>query len=142
MVSLNGHKVYLDANTVIYALEGFAKYANLRSGLLDPLDDGEFIAVTSEITLVETVIGPRKDGKPKDEAMFRGFLTPSPSFLIEPITTAVLEKVIDLRAQYGLKIPDAIHLATGILAGCDLFVTADEAWSKIGVTAVHPADVA
>ena len=54
----------------------------------------------------------------------------------------MLEKVIDLRPQYGLKIPDAFHLATGILAGCDLFVTGDKAWGKAGVTLVDPADIA
>jgi predicted nucleic acid-binding protein len=46
-----------------------------------------------------------------------------------------------LRAQYGLKIPDAIHLATGILAGCTLFVTRDASWKKAGVAVVEPQDV-
>jgi predicted nucleic acid-binding protein len=68
MVSLRGQRAYLDANTIIYALEGFAQYSNLKSGLLIPLDTGEFTAVTSEITLVETVVGPRKAGKAKKEA--------------------------------------------------------------------------
>jgi predicted nucleic acid-binding protein len=142
MVSLSGHRVYLDANTVIYAVEGNAPYANLQAGLLIPLDKGLFTAVTSEITLVETVVGPRKAGDINTEAKYRVFLTPSANLAIEPITMAVLEKVIDLRTKYGLKIPDAIHLATGILAGCDLFVTGDQAWNRAGVTVVDPADVA
>ena len=50
MVSLSGHKVYLDASTVIYALEGVPQYANLHAGLLIPLDNSLFTAVTSEIT--------------------------------------------------------------------------------------------
>jgi predicted nucleic acid-binding protein len=50
--------------------------------------------------------------------------------------------VIELRAQFGFKTPDAIHLATGLLAGCDLFVTGDQAWSWAGITVVDPADVA
>ena len=140
MVSLKGRKVYLDANTIIYAVE-LPQFSNLKTGLLIPLDAQEFTAVTSEITLAETVIGPRKAGNMATEQLFRKFLTPSSNFLLEPITLAVLEKVIDLRAQYSLKIPDAIHLATGILAGCDLFVTGDHVWSKAGVTVVDPADV-
>jgi predicted nucleic acid-binding protein len=141
MVSLNGHRAYLDANTIIYALEGFAQYTNLKTGLLDPLDAGAFIAVTSEITLVETVIGPRKAGRANDEAVFRTFLTPSASLLLEPVSMAILEKVIDLRAQFGFKIPDTIHLATGILAGCTVFVTRDASWGKTGVPVVEPQDV-
>jgi predicted nucleic acid-binding protein len=141
MVSLKGHRVYLDANTIIYAIE-LHHFPNLKTGLLIPLDQQEFNAVTSEITLAETIIGPRRAGNVANEQLFRNFLVPTSNFFIEPITRAVLEKVIDLRAQYAIKIPDAIHLATGILAGCDLFVTGDQAWSKTGVTVVDPADVA
>jgi predicted nucleic acid-binding protein len=139
MVSLKGHKVYLDANTIIYALEGLEP--NLRTGLLIPLDKGDFAAVTSEITLVETLVGPRKRGDMATEMELRMFLTPSPNLTVEPITRPLLEKTIDLRAQYSLKIPDAIHIATGILAGCSLFITADREWAKTGVSVVNPADI-
>jgi len=142
MVNLAGEHAYLDANTIIYAIEGYAKYTNLRAGLLLPLDGGAFTAVTSEITLVETIVGPRKTGDALTESDYRAFLTPSASMHIEPITLPVLEKVIELRAQYGLKIPDAIHLATGILVGCTVFVTRDASWAKTGVTVVEPQDVA
>jgi hypothetical protein len=45
MVSLYGHRVYLDANTVIYAVEGLPHFANLQTGLMVPLDAGAFVAV-------------------------------------------------------------------------------------------------
>ena len=141
MVSLHGQRAYLDANTVIYALEGLAQYSNLKVGLLDALDDGAFTAVTSQLTLVETIIGPRRAGKPTDEAEFRNFLTPSTNMVIAPVSMAILEKVIDIRAQHGIKIPDAIHLATGILANCTVFVTRDASWAKTGVTVVEPQDI-
>jgi predicted nucleic acid-binding protein len=141
MVNLKGHKVYLDTNTLIYTLEGVEP--DLQTGLLLPLDMGDFTAVTSEIALLETIVGPRKRGDYDLEQDFRAFLTPSEKLSVESITTAVLEQAIDLRAQYpGLKTPDEIHLATGILARCDLFVTGDQAWAKTGVTVVDPADVA
>ena len=142
MVSLKGHHAYLDANTVIYAIEGYAEYFNLPAGLLAPLDNGDFTAVTSEITLVETVVGPRKAGDAATEADYRDFLTPSAHLAIEPVSMRVLEKVIDLRSQYGLKIPDAIHLATGLIAGCTVFVTRDASWGKVGVNVVEPQDIA
>jgi predicted nucleic acid-binding protein len=97
--------------------------------------------VTSEITLVETIVGPRKRGDNDLEQDFRMFLTPSAKQAVEPVTKSVLEKVIDIRAQCGLKTPDAIHVATGLLAGCDLFVTGDQAWSKAGVTVIDPAAI-
>lgn len=141
MVSLKGERAYLDANTVIYAVEGYALYTNLAAGLLIPLDKGELTAVTSQITLVETVVGPRKIGDTATETDYRDFLTPSDHLSIEPVSIAVLEKVIELRAQYSLKIPDAVHLATGLLAGCTVFVTRDASWKRTGVTVVEPQDV-
>ena len=132
--------MYLDANTIIYLIEGIEPH--LRTGLLLPLDAGQFTAVTSEIALVEIVIGPRKRGDAVIEQNFRSFLTPSSNLAVVPITKSVLEKVIDLRSQFNLKIPDAIHIATGILAGCDTFITGDLAWSKTGVKVVDPGDIA
>jgi len=136
-----GRRVYLDANTIIYAVEGLPNFTNLRAGLLDPLDSGALTAVTSELTLIETITGPRKAGNSDDEAAFRRFLTPSSNLLMPPLTPPVIEKVIELRARFGFKTPDAIHLATGILAGCDVFVTADQAWSRAGVNVIDPAYV-
>ena len=139
MVSLKGKKVYLDASTVIYAIE--VQLPNLGLGLMIPLDNQEFDGVTSEITIPETIIGPRKAGNVGNERLFREFLTPTSSFSIMPVTRDVLEKVIDLRSQFNLKTPDAIHIATGMLAGCDLFVTSDLAWGKTGVAVVDPAEI-
>ena len=110
--------------------------------MLQPLDSGAFTAVTSEITLVETSVGPRKRGDSKAEQELR-FVSDSfckvDAGAGHPI---VLERVIDLRSQFALKILDAIHLATGILSGCDLFVTADQPWNRAGVAVVDPADIA
>jgi len=142
MVSLRGQRAYLDTSTVIYAFEGASKFANLQPGLLDLLDDELMTAVTSELTLLEVLTGPRKAGNLLLETTYRDFLTPSPVTLTEAIDNSVLEKALDLRAQHGLKTPDAIHIATGLLAGCRLFVTRDQAWSKVGITVVEPQQVA
>jgi hypothetical protein len=37
MTGLKGHRVYLDASAVIYAVEGTPAFANLKMGLLRPL---------------------------------------------------------------------------------------------------------
>jgi predicted nucleic acid-binding protein len=98
-------------------------------------------AVTSELTLLEVLTGPRKAGNLFLEATYCVFLTPSPVVQLEPISWAVLEKAIGLRALHGLKTPDSIHIATGLLAGCSHFVTRDQAWSKAGITVVQPQEL-
>jgi predicted nucleic acid-binding protein len=143
MVSLKGFKVYLDANTLIYALEGLPDFGNLQSGLLTPLEAKEFSVVTSQLTLLETIVFPKRHGDLVGEQKFRTFLTNSANVTVVPISETVIEYAADLRAKFpSLKTPDAIHLATGMLAGCALFVTADQGWSKTGVTVVDPSDIA
>ena len=61
--------------------------------------------------------------------------------VLRPIDLAVLERALDLRLL-GLKTPDAIHVATGMLESCDVFLTRDKEWAKAGVTVVDPGDVA
>ena len=141
MVSLIGKRVYLDASTVIYALEGLPNYSNLNSGLLDGLDTGAITAISSELTLVETVIGPRRSGDRNRESVYRNFLSSSASLTVVPITSAVLETAIDLRATHGFKVPDAIHIATGLLSGCTAFLTGDAMWSRAGISIIDPRNI-
>ena len=81
----------------------------MTSELSNPLDAGAFTAVTSEITLVETIVGPRKAGDALTENDYRMFLTPSANLNIEPITLPVLEKVIELRALLSVGCADGRH---------------------------------
>ena len=142
MVSLKGKKVYLDANTLIYALEGVPQFSNLKSGLLALLQARELTITTSALTLLEVIVYPRRNGDLAGEQKFRSFLTPSDSMRIVPIDDGILERAADLRARHvSFRTPDAIHLATGIAAQCDLFLTADLAWSKAGVVVIDPAEV-
>ena len=140
-VSLRGKRAYLDASVTIYSLEKLHEFPNLKLGLLDLLDEGSLIGVTSELTLLETVVGPRKKGDPAAEVAFRKFLSILSPVEVRPIDTAVLERAVDLRLL-GLKTPDAIHVATGMLEGRDVFLTRDEDWARAGIIVVDPADVA
>lgn len=44
---------------------------------------------------------------------------------IWPVSVAIAERAAHLRAQYRLRTPDAIHIATAMIAGCDAFLTND-----------------
>jgi predicted nucleic acid-binding protein len=41
------------------------------------------------------------------------------------LSPTVCDRAAEIRASYGLKTPDAIHLAAATLAGCDVFLTND-----------------
>lgn len=126
-----GAKVYLDTNIVIYAIEGFADLANQIQALLQALDDAEIIAVTSELSLAEALIKPLKDQNQAEQQAYKKFLTPTSVLQVVPISKEILEEAARLRATTKLKLPDAIHLATATLNGCDCFLTNDASFKSI-----------
>jgi hypothetical protein len=54
--------VYVDAAPVIYAVERHADYAPLLLPLWAAMDAQQIEVVTSELTLLETLIKPLRDG--------------------------------------------------------------------------------
>jgi len=120
-----GPRIYLDANVVVYVVEGFAAYETLIRAILRALDDQEIIAVTSELTVAEVLVKPKQDkNAPLQEAYLR-FLEPSGVLELVPVSQAVLVASAEIRATSPLKLPDAIHVATAQQAGCDTFLTND-----------------
>jgi predicted nucleic acid-binding protein len=127
-----GVRVYLDANVVIYAVEGFADVAAQTQALLLALDASEIVAVTSELTLAEVLVKPLRDQNQAGVAAYQAFLTPTPVLQLVPVSRDVLEEAARLRATTNLRLPDAIHLATARLAGCDSFLTNDDLFKPAG----------
>lgn len=126
-----GAKVYLDTNIVIYAIEGFADLAAQIQALLQALDDAQIVAVTSELTLAEALIKPLKDQNQPGQEAYQKFLTPTSALQVVPISREILEEAARLRSTTKLKLPDAIHLATATLNGCDSFLTNDDSFKSI-----------
>jgi hypothetical protein len=62
-----GTSVYLDTNIIIYAVEGYETHAAPIKSLLQGLTEREIIAVTSELTVAEVLVKPKRDGNAKLE---------------------------------------------------------------------------
>jgi predicted nucleic acid-binding protein len=41
------------------------------------------------------------------------------------LSRAVIDRATDIRARYGFRTPDALHLAAAVVSGCDVFLTND-----------------
>jgi predicted nucleic acid-binding protein len=117
--------VYLDAQVVIYSVETHADYWPLLQPLWQAAQARALQLVSSELTLMETLVGPLRSGDTRLSTAYEQ-LFPSPEMQPLSITTAVLREAARLRAAVPpLRTPDAIHAATALLAGCVLFVTND-----------------
>jgi len=120
-----GPRIYVDANIVVYSVEGFAAYETLIKALLRALDNQEVAVVTSELTLAEVLVKPKQDKNAALQEAYLRFLEPSAVLELVPVTQPVLVASAEIRATSHLKLPDAIHVATAQQAGCDTFLTND-----------------
>lgn len=123
--------VYLDTNSFIYSIERIDPYRRILDTLWKAVSIGQFMVVTSELTLLEALVKPLKEGDATTAATFRTVLRHSPDVQMLPITQTVLEKAASLRATMSLKTPDAIHAATALLNRSALFVTNDGMFNRL-----------
>jgi predicted nucleic acid-binding protein len=95
------------------------------------VEEGKILAVTSTITLLECLVQPFRsksiDLAARYKTLFRNF----PHLSVIPVSEEIAEKAAGLRAQYQLKTPDAIQIATAMICDSYVFLTNDEDLPKI-----------
>jgi predicted nucleic acid-binding protein len=125
LAAILGKTVYLDTNIFIYTVEGYVPEAAILRELFAALEDGRFTAVTSELSLAEVLVKPFELGHEDVAAAYTELLTSSDRLAVLPIDRAILVEAARQRAALGMRMPDAIHVATALATGCELFLTND-----------------
>jgi predicted nucleic acid-binding protein len=125
LAGLEGGKVYLDTNVFIYAVEAVAEYASAVEALFGRMEDGAISAVTSELTLAEALAKPFEAGRHDIAQVYEAMLAPSDWLAVLPIERSILIEAAMLQAKLRLRLPDAIHVATAIAAGCHTLLSND-----------------
>ena len=122
--------LYLDANVIIYMIQG---RAGLRQAVLSWVDKAEAqpqgVLITSYLSTVECRTKPLREGQHDRLALFDGFFARKRLF-VGDVTRTVLDRTTDLRASFGFKTADAIHLATAVIQEANCFLTSDRAFKR------------
>jgi len=129
-------RVYLDANLFIYFAEGHPDLSELVRHVLSAVDDGLMTAATSELTVAEVLVRPIRERATRQADYYRRLITDGPGLSVLPVTRAVLEEGARVRAVYGIRLPDAIQVATAALSGCDVFLTNDRELLRVSAVPV------
>jgi predicted nucleic acid-binding protein len=132
-----GTEVYLDANCIIYSVERVPSYQALLQPAWDGARVGSWRICASELSLLETLVGPLRTGDSTLEADYRRLLLGSIDVRLIPISLPILEQGARLRVTTNLRTPDAIHAATALIEGCALFVTNDAGFRRVGGLSVR-----
>ena len=132
----------LDANILIYLIEGEATLQALVRELWRAMIRRDIRVVTSDLAVGECLIGAFKAGVPGiTDAYQRLFSNPDEISLCQ-VDLNLITSAAGLGAAQRLKLVDAIHFQSAISSGCDLFVTNDTAFrSAYGVRILQIRDL-
>ena len=122
--------IYLDACGFIYSLERIEPYQTLLEPMWRQAEAGQFVIVSSELVVMETLVKPLREGDKVLERLFRELFDSSEVRLI-PTTRTLWEEAARLRATTNLRTPDALHAAVALREGCTLFVSNAPAFRRV-----------
>lgn len=113
--------IYLDSCLVIYAFENDAVFGESARQALSREPAGRF--AISPLVKFECLVGPIRNGNPILRRYYEEGLA---GFVQLPLPEPVFVLGAELRARFGLRSPDALHLAAAQHHGCDALWTNDE----------------
>jgi predicted nucleic acid-binding protein len=125
-LGLGMKKVYLDSCFVIYLIETVEPFSYLARSFLSKNITSNFCV--SPLVRMEVLVYPMRNHNDMLRQDYEDFLA---ELEMLPITDTVFERALQLRVAHGLKTPDALHLATAMVHGCQEFWTNDDRLSKV-----------
>jgi predicted nucleic acid-binding protein len=132
--------VYVDTQTLIYAIESNATYTVVADPFLKEVEAGRIELVTSELTVMEVLVRPIRLGDQSLIDRYEGFFV-LPNVRLLPVTLDILRAAARMRATTPkLRTPDAIHAASALAAGVGLLVTNDPVFRLVPGLAVEVLD--
>jgi len=121
-----GSKVALDSMIFIYLFEEDERFLRPVESIFEKVELGKITAITSVISLIETLSAPKLKDIPEKTQVFSRFFYETPN-----LTTLEVNKEIALEAsrlrreKEFLRTPDSIQIATATNQSADFFVTND-----------------
>jgi predicted nucleic acid-binding protein len=122
---IKGKRVYFDTNVFIYLVEGYAAFQTSLNEIRESILHQEAEIFTSELTLCEVLVLPFRSNNTEVVNIYRQLIEESGVFTLLPTKRETYIRASLIRAQMGLKMADAIHMATAVEYGCEVFVSND-----------------
>jgi predicted nucleic acid-binding protein len=121
----NVQLIGIETAPFIYYVEQNPTYLDRMRAIFQMVDSGVAQVITSVITLTEVLIMPIQTGHAQYEQEYRDMLLNTANITALSVSAPIAEQAAHLRARYNLRTPDALHIATALVAGCDAFLTND-----------------
>jgi predicted nucleic acid-binding protein len=133
--TIAGQTVYLDANILIYGFETQTSPLQLSltlGAVLRLFQEERAWARTSALTRAEVMVRPLRDSNAELLQLYQELLSGNAFLAVDAISGAMIDQAARLRARLGLRLADALHVASAMESGCDAFLTADRQLAVCG----------
>lgn len=114
-------RLYLDAAPVIYAVEQVVPFFPAVDARLSAAG---VVRVASDLTRLECRVKPVREGKVDLLKDYDDFFAHTVAEIVA-LSREVMDRATEIRARYGFKTPDAVHLAAAVATSCEVFLTND-----------------
>lgn len=115
----------LDTNAVIYFLDCTPPFADLLMPLFELIENGRIKACLSVITESELLVKPYREKNAAAIETINFFLNEFPNLKTIPVSREISRQAAKIRADFDIRLPDAIILASALNNECDMIVGND-----------------
>ena len=126
-----GLNVIIDTNVFIVVKNKEPAY-EFSKKVLDWIDEGQLRGVVSTVVIAEICAGYHAAGELKEKDDFLTHLFTSTNFEVVEVSAGVADEAGRIRAITGLRLPDALILASGLKRGSECLITNDASLKKAG----------
>ena len=136
-------RVVLDTSVLISHLSDTEPYSELTEAAFGAIAAGSPTALLSTISITELLVKPYIDGRADQVEAFDRFVQSLPNTRVVPPAYDIAREAARLRAGYGLRVPDALLLATALREDANAFLTNDTRLRRLraeGVTVMVLGD--
>ena len=127
--------VLLDTMVFAYHLADHPDYSPLTAVVLGAVESGPLTGLATVVTLAELLTQPARAGDRRAMQEYELFVTHFPHLQLVPMDVDLARETALVRAETGLRTPDAIQVAASRLHRADAIVTNDLRWRG---RVVHP----
>ena len=125
-------RLAIDSAPFIYFLSDDSPLKPLVTRVFRKAVESKIVCCTSVVVLSEVLQKPLRENRKDLAEEYQTLLKASDDFTLIPVDVTIAEEAARLRAAYNLKTPDALMIATAVQAGCEAFLTNDEALRRVG----------
>lgn len=122
--------VLIDTNIILNAKNVNESYSTYSLQVLDAVEDGLIQGIISIISITELCTGYYSQGDMKGKEELLAHLISNKDFVIVDLDLEIADAAAKIRADTGLRLPDAIIIAAGLAKGAQYLVTHDKELKK------------